>query len=154
VRGGRSQEGQTTVGLADFWIDRYEVTNAEFKRFSDAGGYRNPRYWKEPFIVDGVRRSFEDAVGRFTDRTGRPGPATWELGTYREGLGDHPVGGISWYEAAAYAEFAGKRLPTIFHWKLATGNQLFGQVVASLANFNGTAPEPPARLKDLGTYGT
>jgi len=154
VRGGPSQDGTTQVQLPGFWIDKYEVTNREFKRFADAGGYSNRRYWKEPFVIDGVNRSFEDAVARFTDRTGRPGPATWELGTYREGQADYPVAGVSWYEAAAYAEFAGKRLPTVFHWKQATGNVLYGQVVASIANFNGRSSEPPARLKDLGTYGT
>jgi formylglycine-generating enzyme required for sulfatase activity/dienelactone hydrolase/predicted Ser/Thr protein kinase len=154
VRGGSSLEGTTQVQLPDFWIDKYEVTNREFKRFADAGGYSNRQYWKEPFVIDGVNRSFEDAIARFTDKTGRPGPATWELGTYREGQADYPVAGVSWYEASAYAEFAGKRLPTVFHWKQATGNYLFGQMVASSANFNGRSSEPPARLKDLGTYGT
>ena len=101
-----------------------------------------------------MNRSFEDAVARFTDKTGRPGPASWELGTYRAGQADYPVAGVSWYEAAAYAEFAGKRLPTVFHWKQATGNFLFGQTVAAIANFNGRSSEPPTRLKDLGTYGT
>ncbi len=125
-------EGTTRVQLPAFWIDKYEVTNREFKRFADAGGYGKRQYWKEPFVIDGVNRSFEDAVARFTDKTGRPGPATWELGTYREGQADYPVAGVSWYEAAAYAEFAGKRLPTVFHWKQATGNHLFGQVVASM----------------------
>jgi pimeloyl-ACP methyl ester carboxylesterase len=154
VRGGPSQDGTTLVQLPGFWIDKYEVTNREFKRFTDAGGYSQRQYWKEPFAIDGVNRSFEDAVARFTDRTGRQGPATWELGTYREGQADYPVAGISWYEASAYAEFAGKQLPTVFHWKQATGNVLFGQVVASIANFNGRSSEQPARLKDLGTYGT
>ena len=116
------RRGSTRVQLPDFWIDKYEVTNREFKRFADAGGYSNRQYWKEPFVIDGVNRSFDDAVARFTDKTGRPGPATWELGTFREGQADYPVAGVSWYEASAYAEFAGKRLPTVFHWKQATGN--------------------------------
>ena len=154
VRGESVRDGTTTFQLADFWIDKYEVTNREFKRFVDAGGYGNSRYWKEPFVIDGVVRSFGDAVARFTDRTGRPGPSTWELGTFREGQADYPVNGVSWYEAAAYAEFAGKRLPTVFHWRRAAGSQLFGHVVATQANFNGRSAEPPARLKDLGTYGT
>ena len=51
------------------------------------------------------------------DRTA--GPATWELGTFPDGQADYPVGGVSWYEAAAYAEFADKRLPTVFHWRQA-----------------------------------
>jgi predicted Ser/Thr protein kinase len=85
VRGGPARLESTTVNLPDFWIDKYEVTNREFKRFSDAGGYRDSKYWKEPFIVDGARQSFEEAVARFRDKTGRPGPATWELGTFSEG---------------------------------------------------------------------
>ena len=39
----------------------------------------------------------------FRDKTGRPGPSTWELGTYPQGEADLPVGGVSWHEAAAYA---------------------------------------------------
>ena len=55
-------------------------------------------------------------MARFTDRTGRPGPATWEVGDFPPGSAELPVTGVSWYEAAAYAEWAGKSLPTIFHW--------------------------------------
>ena len=60
-------------------------------------------------------------MARFVDQTGRPGPAEWQAGNYPEGQADYPVSGISWYEAAAYAEFAGKSLPTETHWALATG---------------------------------
>ena len=52
--------------------------------------------------------------GEFVDATGRPGPSTWEAGDYPEGEDDFPVAGVSWYEAAAYAEYVGKVLPTIF----------------------------------------
>ena len=55
-------------------------------------------------------------MGLFRDTTGRPGPATWVQGEYPRGQEEFPVSGVSWYEAAAYAEFAGKRLPTIYHW--------------------------------------
>ena len=57
---------------------------------------------------------------RFVDPLGRPGPSTWEAGTYAPGQDNHPVSGVSWYEAAAYAEFAGKSLPTVTHWLRAT----------------------------------
>jgi len=153
VPGGRTLVDKTPVQLPDFWIDKYEVTNREFKRFVDAGGYRDPKYWKEPFSGEGVR-SFEEAMVLFRDKTGRLGPATWELGSLPEGQADYPVSGISWYEAAAYAEFAGKRLPTLAHWKIAIGNVLYGQVVAAMGNFNGKSAEPAARLKDLGAFGT
>ena len=60
----------------------------------------------------------------FRDRTGRPGPATWEGGAPRAGQEQHPVTGVSWYEAAAYAAFRGRRLPTIFHWSEAAAPDL------------------------------
>jgi dienelactone hydrolase len=144
VRGGPVRQGPAETQLPDFWMDKYEVTNREFRRFVDAGGYRDPKYWKESF----------DVVAGLRDRTGQPGPATWELGTFPEGQADYPVSGVSWYEAAAYAEFAGKRLPTVFHWRRAIGSVLYGQVVASVANFDGKSAEPVTTLKDLGAYGT
>ena len=58
----------------------------------------------------------------FRDKTGRPGPSTWELSTYAEGQADYPVTGVNWYEAAAYAEFVGKSLPTVYHWDEAAGH--------------------------------
>ena len=144
VRGGSPRTARGVVALPDFWMDKYEVTNREFKRFVDAGGYRDRKYWKESFeVVAGLR-----------DKTGQPGPATWELGTFPEGQADYPVSGVSWYEAAAYAEFAGKRLPTFFHWRHASGSVLYGQAVAAAANFNGKSAEPVTALKDLGAYGT
>ncbi len=102
--------------LKDYFIDRYEVTNREFKQFVDRGGYRSKEYWKEPFLRGGRTLTWEEAVNEFRDPTGQPGPATWELGSYRDGEEDLPVSGVSWYEAAAYAEFAQKKLPTVVHW--------------------------------------
>src|SRR5690348_8145099 len=102
---------QPSVRIPDYWMDRYEVTNKQFKQFVDAGGYRKPEYWKQPFVENGVRLSWKEAMPRFHDKTGRPGPLNWELGEYPTGEPEYPVTGISWYEAAAYAEFAGKSLP-------------------------------------------
>jgi eukaryotic-like serine/threonine-protein kinase len=96
-----------------FLIDEYEVTNREYKEFLDADGYSNPEWWKEPFTLDGNDLSFAEAMKQFTGSVGRSGPAGWELGDYPEGEDDFPVGGISWFEAAAYAEFRGKSLPTL-----------------------------------------
>ncbi len=117
----------TSVPLGEFFISRYEVTNVEFKAFVDQGGYANPQYWKHEFVVDGGVLSWRDGTTRLVDATGMPGPSTWRLGTYPEGEGALPVGGVSWYEAAAYAEFAGASLPTVFHWTRAAGTPVADQ---------------------------
>ena len=112
-------EDLPAVPLGDYWLDRYEVTNQQFKEFLDHGGYRKPDYWKHTFHKDGRIFSWQAAMDLFRDTTGRPGPATWIQGEYPRGQEDFPVSGVSWYEAAAYAEFAGKKLPTIYHWATA-----------------------------------
>jgi len=104
------------IRLEDFQLGQFEVTNAEYKTFVDAGGYRERSYWEHPFERDGKAVSWDEAMRAFTDSTGRPGPSTWSFGTYPEGHGDHPVTGVSWYESAAYARFVGKELPTVYHW--------------------------------------
>ena len=148
--------GIGTARLEDYWIDRYEVTNADFKRFVDAGGYDTEEYWKQPFVKDGRTLGWKDAVAQFTDKTGRPGPATWSLGTFPAGDGDLPVGGVSWYEAAAFAEFAGKALPTVHHWAYAAGFSAgttgFTDVVVQ-SNLSGERPLPVIRNAGLTTYG-
>ena len=142
------------VDLPDFWIDKYELTNREFKRFVDAGGYRDGKYWKQPF-TDGQRVvTFEQAMPRFRDATNRPGPSTWELGTYPEGQDDFPVSGISWFEAAAYAEFAGRSLPTVYQWyRAAEVNDLSSEILR-LSNFDGKGPVAAGSRQGLGPWGT
>jgi formylglycine-generating enzyme required for sulfatase activity len=107
---------KTTMLLDYFFIDKTEVTNKDYKEFVDAGGYANPAYWKEAFVKNGQVIPWSEAVKAFVDRTGRPGPSTWELGDYSEDGDAYPVSGVSWFEAAAYARFRGKTLPTIYHW--------------------------------------
>jgi len=102
-----------------FFMDRYETTNREYKAFVDAGGYGTPEHWEHPFILDGQELGFEEAMALLVDETGRAGPSTWRLGTYPEGEADYPVGGVSWYEAAAYARWVGKELPLWSHWNFA-----------------------------------
>ena len=144
-QGTRSIAGDP-VEIEGFWLDRFEVTNREYKRFVGAGGYRKREYWKEPFVRDGREVSWEDGIGELVDKTGRPGPATWELGDYPGGEDDYPVRGVSWYEAAAFAEFAGKSLPTIYHWFQATDR--FGPpAVLELSNFGGQGPAPVGAIR-------
>jgi len=154
VVGGRDPARFGLVGeLDDFWIDRFEVTNRQFKEFVDRGGYSRQDYWREPF-VDG-RRSlpWEEAVGRFRDATGEQGPATWRAGTYPDGQADSPVGGVSWYEAAAYAAFAGKSLPTMYHWYRAAALGRFADIL-TVSNFSGKGPAPVGSYGGLGPFGT
>ena len=94
---------QSSVGLPSFYLDTYEVSNREYKRFIDAGGYRTPEFWTGPFIKDGRKLSWEDALREMRDATGQQGPSTWRLGTYPPGQDNLPVQGVSWYEAAAFA---------------------------------------------------
>ena len=107
------------VRLDSYFIDRFEVTNQEFKEFINAGGYIKKQFWKYPFIKNGKTLSWEEATKELKDRTELPGPRSWSNQNYPEGKQDHPVTDICWYEAAAYAEFRGKRLPTIFQWEKA-----------------------------------
>ena len=121
-----------------FWIDRHEVTNGEFKRFVDAGGYRD-RILARPLCGGARTLTFEQAMARFLDSTGRPGPATWESGNFPAGEADLPVTGVSWYEAAAFAALVGQALPTIFHWTR-VADQRIRDVVAPRSNFGGRGP--------------
>jgi len=129
-----------------FLVDQHEVTNRHFKEFVVSGGYQNPDYWKHEFVFEGRVLDRATALARFVDQTGQPGPATWEAGGYPDGMEDHPVTGVSWYEAAAYAEFAGKSLPTIDHWYRASGifvgtaQWLFTGLLIPMSNFGGDGP--------------
>jgi eukaryotic-like serine/threonine-protein kinase len=141
------------VPLDDYLIDRHEVTNEEFKTFVDAGGYGKREFWKQPLVRDSRPVPWEAAMNLFRDATGRPGPATWELGSYPKGLEKHPVAGVSWYEASAYAEFAGKTLPTVFHWNHAAQTQ-GSQLVVPGSNFRGAATVAVGGDGALSGFGT
>jgi serine/threonine protein kinase len=146
--------------FGDFFIDQYEVTNEQYKKFLDSGGYRDPKYWKHEFKKNGERLSWDQAMREFKDQTGRPGPATWKAGSYPEDQENHPVSGVSWYEAAAYSEFAGKRLPTIYHWRIAARetSQLarfrnFYTLLIPLSNFYSKSLAPVGSYAGMTIYG-
>jgi len=141
------------VSVDDFLIDRHEVTNEQYMRFVNAGGYQKREYWKQPFVENGKTISWETAVDSFRDSTGRPGPATWEAGSYRRGMEQHPVAGVSWFEAAAFAEFAGKSLPTAYHWTRASQLR-FISLIAPGSNFRGEGTQPVGSTDALSGSGT
>jgi dienelactone hydrolase len=138
----------------DYYLDRYEVTNEAFKEFVDAGGYSEVGHWVHSFVRGGVELSFEEAMAFFKDQTGRPGPSTWRLGTFAEGQGDYPVGGVSWHEAAAYANWTGKALPTTAQW--AGGRRYYREnshVIVPRSNLGADGPRPVGRNRSMTTLG-
>ena len=165
----KSRKDIHEVQIEDYLIDKYEVTNSEYKRFVDSGGYRNRQYWKQPFIKDGRTLSWNEAIALFIDMTGRPGPATWQAGDYPEGKGDYPVTGVCWYEAEAYANFVGKSLPTYYHWRRAAGldtrqrlPKILGEFdmtrgysfVILASNFNNSGSLPMGTNLAMSSFGT
>ena len=145
-------DSSKSIDVAEYLIDRFEVRNREFKEFVDRGGYARSEYWKHRFVKDGATISWRDAMALFKDQTGRPGPATWEVGTFPKDQDDYPVSGVSWYEAAAYAEFRGKSLPTVYHWTGAAGT-FFAAHITPLSNMRGSGPLPVGRTTAVSTSG-
>lgn len=138
--------------LPAFDIDRFEVTNQQYQNFVDQGGYHRAEFWKKEFIHDGRKLSWSEALDLLRDTTGRPGPSTWEGGHYPAGKADYPVSGISWYEAAAYAEFAGKSLPSLAQRYQAAPPGLAKYIIAQSNFQSGLAPV--GSFQGLGPYGT
>ena len=91
------------VYLDTYWIDRYPVTCKQYRVFMDAGGYHNPQWW----VPAGWQWLQENSVQEPLYWSNDP---TWD---------HHPVCGVSWYEADAYARFVGKGLPTEAQWEKA-----------------------------------
>lgn len=147
------RDGTGAIQELGFLIDKYEVTNAQFHAFVAAGGYADAGHWSGlEFIKDDHELTWQEAMAEFHDRTGQPGPATWEDGAYPEGQEHYPVSGVSWFEAAAYARFMGKHLPTVREWQRA-GCLEESFVILSFSNFTPDGAAPVGSHPGVGRTG-
>lgn len=139
--------------IPSYFVDRFEVTNKDYQKFVDSGGYENLQYWPAEFTRDGRKLSPLEAMALFRDSSGRAGPSTWAGGHFPEGQGDYPVTGVSWFEASAYAKFAGKSLPTMAQWyEDAPSND--AEYTTPLSNFSGKSAAAVGTYQGVGPFGT
>ncbi|MGW5215506.1 ergothioneine biosynthesis protein EgtB [Streptomyces sp. NPDC004051] len=106
--------------VAPFHIDTTPVTNAAYQAFVEDGGYNDPRWWTARGW-DHIRRNSVTAP-LFWQRDGAPGTGRWlrrRFGVTEAVPPDEPVLHVCWYEADAYARWAGRRLPTEAEWEKA-----------------------------------
>ncbi|MDT7541238.1 MAG: gamma-glutamyl hercynylcysteine S-oxide synthase [Acidobacteriota bacterium] len=111
------------ISIPAFKIDRAPVTNAEFARFIDEGGYTRREFWDEEGWAWRARENWQHPLYwlRAVASTSTLS-SSWRVRAMfgEESLPlDHPVSSLSWYEAQAFARFAGKRLPTEVEWERA-----------------------------------
>jgi len=148
-----------SVNLPSFWIDKYEVTNRLFARFIEEGGYNNPEFWSQEGWA-------------WKERNHISAPLYWNTGQYSSGTDypDYPVVGVSYYEAEAYARFAGKELPSEAMWekcargsmnpgyKWPWGNEFHKDIsgVRVHCNYNGNDgyEDPYPQLAPVGAFPT
>jgi iron(II)-dependent oxidoreductase len=153
-----NERGAHEVHVPSFWIDTAPVTNAVYLEFLDAGGYEDERLWSP------AGWSWRQEAGvEHPEFWRREDESSWSRIRFgrRESLPpDEPVQHVSWYEADAFARWAGKRLPTESEWEKAaswqpSGRKLRypwgdGEPTAAEANLGGRrfAPSPAGACTD------
>ncbi len=105
------EEPQHWVSLPGYWMGKFEVTREQYQRFIDAGGYSNDAYWSQK------GRERRDLLGLAMPLNWNP-PWDWGTGPFTQ-TPDHPAVGLSFYEAEAFCNWAGLRLPTEAEWEKA-----------------------------------
>jgi len=148
--------------IPEFYIDLYEVTSQKYADFIKQGGYNNKQYWIALIDNMSIPDRWKEVVLTFVDSSGIIGPSTWKDGTFPAGKENHPVSGVNWYEACAYAKFIKKELPTKDHWALAQGNdklivkafQLGGNAIfAPFSNFHSQSPMAVGSMEGITSFG-
>lgn len=133
------------VELDPFFIDVGPVTNGDYAEFVDAGGYDDRRWWDDEGWA--WRR---EAGLEHPEFWHREGPASWSrtrFGWHEDLPLDQPVQHVCWHEAAAYANWRGKRLPTEAEWEKAAS---WDPAAGRKRRYPWGDDEPTASLANLG----
>lgn len=105
-----------TVALPAFKIDRLPATNEEYANFISEGGYARREWWSEEGWSWKEKENWTCPLYWKNEQPGWRVQTMFDAGVWQPA---HPVTGVSWYEAEAYAKFMSKRLPTEAEWEKA-----------------------------------
>lgn len=135
------------VHVPAFKIDRLLVTNQEYAHFVEEGGYRRREWWSDEGWTWRERENWSMPLYWSKNGQGWRARSMFEEGSLEP---THPVSGISWYEAEAYARFAGKRLPTEAEWERAASGS--ARAHASKRRFSWGASGPTSALCNFNNH--